>query len=161
MPRLTPLLLALSAALLLRPTSGTARGKKVEKTHLGVAARRHLLLATDFLAPNEGGSLTPDGHGDPLVLQKIAFVATDVIVEPQGVTPDTTSAMSVVVKLGNRSVVVRRVGAQTAHLPLAGGLAASPNVGQSVSNFSAFHVRVKVLGYVVKGEAIADGETPF
>jgi hypothetical protein len=152
---MTRIAFAFALALLAASPAGAA---KYKKTHLTVPPARLISLSAQ-IEDGAGGQLTVDGAGSPLLLQKFAFIATDVIVTP--VAPqDTTTPIWVVLTLGGRGFEIRRLGAQTHAISLGGGMAATPNQGISASNHSTVPVQITVLGYLVDGQSLATGVDP-
>jgi hypothetical protein len=150
---------AFTAALALALVAAApASAAKFKKTHLGVPPERLMSLSATIDA-GAGAQPTPDNNGSPLLLQKFAFIVTDVIVTPVA-AQDTTTPIWVSITLGGRGFEIRRLGAQTHHVSLGGAIAATPNQGIFVANHSGVQVEVNVLGYVVDGQSLATGGDP-
>jgi hypothetical protein len=152
---MTRIAFALALVLLAAAPAGAA---KYKKTHLTVPADRLVSLSA-LIDASGSAQPTPDASGTPILLQKFAFIATDVIVTPVAAM-DTTTPIWVDVNLGGRGFELRRLGAQTHHISLGGAMAATPNQGINVVNHSSVQVQVTVLGYIVDGESQPTGGDP-
>jgi len=164
--RSTALALLLAALVLPQPVAAGSSGSK--KTHLGVAPNRVVNLRT-YTIPNDnsGGALfyydreiqrpfsVPEGY---------SFVVTDVFILPDVGTLAANQQMFVYLSLGaGRDFGAHYASAEIRHFALAGGLVIPGGTTPTARNItdSTHACDVQMLGYFVKGAALAGGESPF
>jgi hypothetical protein len=136
--------------------------------HLGVAPNRVVNLRT-YTLPNDnsGGALfyyDRDIQSPFSVPEGYSFVVTDVFILPNVGTLAANQQMFVYLSLGaGRDFGAHYASAEIRHFALAGGLVIPGGTTPTARNItdSTHDCDVQMLGYFVKAEALASGESPF
>jgi hypothetical protein len=152
------------ALLLVTFTAVSASAAGAKKTHLGVPLRQIVNLSTESVPPDNNAKplyYDRDALGNPFAVPEgWAFVVTDVFVEPDGVNQPATVTLGVLTFTGGRALTFEFEGSGTKHYPIAGAFTIPGGSTPDVRNIapSTGGINVQVLGYFVKGAALASDE---
>jgi hypothetical protein len=151
-----------------RPGAAGSGSYGSKRTHLAVAPNRVVNLRT-YGIPNDntgGHQFYYDRYDtSPFsVPEGYSFVVTDLFILPDVGTLTTSQQMFVAVSFGSgRNFYAHYLSAEIRHFALAGGFVIAGGATPTARNItdSTHSCDVQMLGYFVKAEALADGESPF